>query len=397
MRKILYKCIELRAYSVAMPAIGTGQHGFPEKEVFKTIEGEVKKVSEDISFSSYPKNIRVIVFDAQQQTTSQHMSLPALPRLTNKPNNTGSQKLSFGPVRIFLDEGDITRHQADAIINVLPNDLELSSGGGVCRSILKAGGPTIQQELKGLGRRLPGSVFLTSAGSMTNVKKILHFVPISTDVKGLQTMIEKCLNEAKERSLSSVSIPAIGTAVFNISSENSANLILNAAKNFSSTNHPLDIKIVVFQRAMVSHFETAIQKRVKDSVKNAESQLQRTCSFLSLSSETTTTSNQLKTFTVGELNKVMVLHFVAASQQNIDESIKKVKEFIERNTERKEIRNEKVGEVLEKHKSEVQSLARKYSVLITCSSSGAACIKGTMRDVSDCKDELFARYLSGIL
>lgn len=376
-----------------MPAIGTGQHRFPEELVFKIVREQVENMTISDSSQVCLKDIRVIVFDDKRLQTTQTMdpdtspSAPVIP-VTNEPIVASSRTLCFGLVRVSLHEGDITKHQVEGIINVLPNTLKLSDGGGVCKSIIRAGGRTVQLDIDALGKRLPGSVFLTSAGSMTNAKKILHFLPISTDVQGLQTSIEKCFKKAKLQSLSSVSISAIGTVSFNISPKSSADLILNAAQNFSRDGLSLNINIVVFLKNMVSDFENAIQERAKENTKTLESQVLSSSSVADPSAQTRSSSNQQTELCIGEVSEVVQLYFISGSQSNIDKSIEKVKTFIQRNTATKTISNEKMCEVLQENKSEVEKLARKYDVLIKSSSSGVASIEGMAGDVSDCKDEL---------
>ena len=376
-----------------MPAIGTGQHRFPEELVFKIVKEQVENMTISDSSQVCLKDIRVIVFDDKRlrttQTMNQATSQPApFTPVTNEPLVASSRTLCFGLVRVSLHEGDITKHEVEAIINLLPDTLKLSDGGGVCKSIIRAGGRTVQLDIDALGKRLPGSVFLTSAGSMTNAKKILHFLPISTDVQGLQTSIEKCFQKANLRALSSVSISAIGTASFNISPKSSADLILNSAQNFSREGRSLNINIVVFLKHMVSDFENAIQEKAKENTKTLESQVFSSSSVTDPSAQTQSSSNQQTELCIGEASEVVQLHFTSGSQSNIDMSIEKVKTFIERNTATKTISNEKVCKVFQENKSEVEKLARKYDVLIKTSSSGVASIEGMTGDVADCKDKL---------
>ncbi|CAB4035537.1 poly [ADP-ribose] polymerase 15 isoform X1, partial [Paramuricea clavata] len=168
----------------------------------------------------------------------------------------------------MLKKGDITIGEGDAIINVLPDSLKLVDGGGVCKSILKCGGNVVQQEIdlrrREAARFIPGAIFHTSAGSIKNVKNIIHFVPSEFDVSALQGDIENCLRLAQKCSFRCILIPAIGTANFGFSPEDSANTILNAATNYSITsNHRLTLIIVVYQEEMLPNFKMVLEDKMK--------------------------------------------------------------------------------------------------------------------------------------
>ena len=177
----------------------------------------------------------------------------------------------FQNVSIVLKKGNITEQDGDVIINLLPRTLKLVDGGGVCNSVLKAGGQIIQQELDTFAASMnvsPGcKIIYTSAGSIRNLKKILHFLPRNYDFTNLQDDVESCLLSAQQHSFHHVLIPAIGTAKLNMKPNQSAELILNATKNFSTTNYPLTLYIVIFEEKMFPVFEKAINETV---AKNSE-------------------------------------------------------------------------------------------------------------------------------
>ncbi len=173
-----------------------------------------------------------------------------------------------GTVTIVLKKGDITKRGGDAIINVLPDSLKLVDGGGVCKSILKCGGDTVQLEIDKIskaGKITPGTRFHTTAGLIRNVKNLIHFVPTSKfEVLALQGDIEECLRSAGKRSFHSILIAAIGTANIGLSPRNSAEIILNAAGNFSMTsNHHVTLTIVVYQQEMLPSFKMVLEEKKK--------------------------------------------------------------------------------------------------------------------------------------
>ena len=395
----------MKVCSVAIPIVRTGPNCIPKEEIFEILKEEVekrssfhrleiakakklKRTSSSHSRQLSLRDIRVIVVVEQKEPPklTQSVSSPLLqlppPPLTNKP-------LRFGSVRVTLCEGDVTDHAADVTLNVIHGDLQLSSGGGVSRSILKVGGPAIQRELDTASKPVPkGSVVFTSAGSMKNVKGILHFVPNSTDIAGITASIEQCLHEARSRSLKRVSIPAIGTASFRIAPKSSAELILNAAKSFSKMDYQLQINIVVYQKSMMPDFEAVLQESAEKKRKAFQSLVRCSSDSTNQSSQARSSSDQVTTMMIWDSTEVMELLFVAADPRHIDESIEKVEKFIERSVTRKELTLLNINEKVKSNLPEIMKLGRENHVSIENSPSGKVSIIGLREDVSECVSRL---------
>ena len=173
-----------------------------------------------------------------------------------------------GTVNIILKKGDITKCSGDVLINVLPHTLKLMEGGGVCKSILKYDGDSVQRQIdRGIGAAMPnilGIRLKTSAGSIKNINSIIHFVPSEMKVVAFQEDIHECFKFAQKCSFHSILIPAIGTANLGLSPRNSADMILNAAAKFSTTSsHHVTLTIVVYQEEMLPVFQKALEEKVR--------------------------------------------------------------------------------------------------------------------------------------
>ena len=121
--------------------------------------------------------------------------------------------------KIVLEEGDITRVAADAIVNAANS--ALAGGGGVDGAIHRAGGPEIMRELDGIRGQIgacpTGSAVATAAGRLP-AQYVFHAVgPVYRDGRHgepelLASCYRKCLEMAEERGVRAVSFPAISTA-----------------------------------------------------------------------------------------------------------------------------------------------------------------------------------------
>jgi O-acetyl-ADP-ribose deacetylase (regulator of RNase III) len=139
--------------------------------------------------------------------------------------------------KIVLEEGDITRVAADAIVNAANS--ALAGGGGVDGAIHRAGGPEIMRELDGIRRQIghcpTGSAVATTAGKLP-AKYVFHAVgPVYRDGRHgepelLASCYRKCLEMAEERDCRTVSFPSISTGVYGYPLEEAAPIALREVK-----------------------------------------------------------------------------------------------------------------------------------------------------------------------
>lgn len=155
--------------------------------------------------------------------------------------------------RIRLLEGDITRVEADAIVNAANS--ALAGGGGVDGAIHRAGGPEIMAELdsirQGIGRLAPGHAVATNAGVL-KAKFVFHTVgPIYSgsprDPETLASCYRMCLEMAVNRNLHSIAFPAISTGVYGYPAEEAAAVAVNEVIAFTDSEYPLPDEIIFVQ------------------------------------------------------------------------------------------------------------------------------------------------------
>ncbi|HEX7735881.1 MAG TPA: O-acetyl-ADP-ribose deacetylase [Ktedonobacteraceae bacterium] len=119
-------------------------------------------------------------------------------------------------VVLTLQQGDITRVQAEAIVNAANS--ALAGGGGVDGAIHAAAGPGLMAECRKLGGCPTGSAKVTSAGNLP-AKYIFHAVgPIYNerpeDEQLLRSAYQTCLNLAEEHQVQSIVFPSLSTGAY---------------------------------------------------------------------------------------------------------------------------------------------------------------------------------------
>uniref|UniRef100_A0A8P4KAQ8 Poly [ADP-ribose] polymerase n=1 Tax=Dicentrarchus labrax TaxID=13489 RepID=A0A8P4KAQ8_DICLA len=117
-------------------------------------------------------------------------------------------------LQVLVCQGDITKQDADALVNAANEDLD--HGGGVAAALSKAGGPQVQKESKALVKqtgKIPiGDVVVTTGGNL-NCKKLLHAVgPVGGKSGGservlLEKTVQSALNLAEIMEFKSIAMP----------------------------------------------------------------------------------------------------------------------------------------------------------------------------------------------
>ncbi len=145
--------------------------------------------------------------------------------------------VSIGKCRLELLQGDITRQQADVIVNAANS--ALATGGGVDGAIHEAGGPAILADLQ---EKYPdgcptGSAVVSVAGHLS-ARYVFHAVgPIwrggrHQEPALLASAYRSCLKQVMELQCHSVVFPAISTGIYGYPPDLAANNALKTTIDF---------------------------------------------------------------------------------------------------------------------------------------------------------------------
>jgi O-acetyl-ADP-ribose deacetylase (regulator of RNase III) len=163
---------------------------------------------------------------------------------------------SFLAGKVAVNVGDITKENADAIVNAANGTL--LGGGGVDGAIHRAGGPEILRECKEIRRvqypeGLPtGQAVITTAGRMP-AKHVIHTVgPVygrggQDKAELLAACYHNSLTLAVGRGLKTIAFPAISTGIYGYPLDEAAQVSSQAIQQFLSSNSSLqEIRLVFF-------------------------------------------------------------------------------------------------------------------------------------------------------
>lgn len=166
-------------------------------------------------------------------------------------NDTVSYAIGSGTLKLI--RGDITRDDADAIVNAANS--ALAGGGGVDGAIHAAAGPKLHpacQEIIATIGRLPAGEAVITPGFDLRAKYIIHTVgPIwrggtnDEDAK-LRSAYTSSIDLAAANGCQSVSFPAISTGVYHFPIDRAARLSLAAMGQGLSDGKVREIRLYLY-------------------------------------------------------------------------------------------------------------------------------------------------------
>jgi O-acetyl-ADP-ribose deacetylase (regulator of RNase III) len=163
-------------------------------------------------------------------------------------------------MRIILEVGDITEHQADAIVNAANSSL--LGGGGVDGAIHRRGGPAILAACRELrasrfGDGLPaGQAVATTAGDLP-ARWVIHTVgPVYSSAEDRSAVLTSCytqsLRVADELGAATVAFPAVSAGIYGWPHEDAARIALTTVSQASSRVE--EARFVLFSPGMHETF-----------------------------------------------------------------------------------------------------------------------------------------------
>ena len=149
--------------------------------------------------------------------------------------------------RIELIRGDITKVEADAIVNAANSSL--LGGGGVDGAIHRAAGPALLEACRNLNGCPTGEAKITE-GFNLNAKYVIHTVgPVWRGGNANEAeLLEKCYMNSLElaalHSVKKIAFPNISTGVYGFPKDRAAEIAVNSVKSWLES-HP-EPELVIF-------------------------------------------------------------------------------------------------------------------------------------------------------
>ena len=166
--------------------------------------------------------------------------------------------------RMTIKQGDITKEDADAIVNAANSSL--LGGGGVDGAIHRAAGPELVKECATLGGCAPGDA-KTTKGYRLPAKFVIHTVGpvwhggIHNEDRTLASAYMNSLSEALRIGAKTVAFPAISTGVYHFPPDRAAKIAVSTVAEFLAQHSAItEVRFVCFSADSAMMHEEALKK-----------------------------------------------------------------------------------------------------------------------------------------
>lgn len=393
MKKCLKEGDRRNAKSIAFAAIGTGTLRFPRDQVAKIYFDEVVSFSKrnpttklkDIRFVLYDKDTPTVqAFDVELKNRLKNAGSMGIASQVNvmSTSATGNASLfspvterspdhletTIGSLSFQVQHGDITNDSTQAIAVINNPSLDLSVGYGAGVAILKKGGSSISDECAEYEPQTQGSVVATTAG-LLKAEFLFHIIPIEPiTAKSIKASVLKCLRKAEDGKVTSISFPAIGTGILDISAKSCAHSILSAVRDFANQGpeHVQLVKMTIFQKSMIKDirsvlFEASGQNPPAEAgiFHKFTSGLRTMAGFIGIGgNEASSATPDVQN--VGDTN--LNLDIYAGSESDLQQASTAVNVLMAENSGQQVIRNEVIRSLTKEHLTKIHTLELRYSV-----------------------------------
>uniref|UniRef100_A0A6P5K8A3 Poly [ADP-ribose] polymerase n=1 Tax=Phascolarctos cinereus TaxID=38626 RepID=A0A6P5K8A3_PHACI len=277
LKKTITECLYLAGFhghtSIAIPAVSSGDFGFPLKECAETIIQTIKENFQDSpnkhslrkihlvdssveTVQALSKAAKTIFKDALPSTYSLSCTPLENQKITLRKSNEHRNVLDSIQTRehlsIILMRGDVQDAETDVIVNSIPSDLRLDNGP-LSQALLRKAGPELQQDLNKFRKiSVKTGHVLRTRGYNLDCRSVLHVVAPNWDdrtgnsQKIMEDIITECLEITASLSFTSITFPAIGTGNLRFPKNIFAKLILSQVLKFNSSGRLKTLKEVCF-------------------------------------------------------------------------------------------------------------------------------------------------------
>ncbi|XP_069331213.1 protein mono-ADP-ribosyltransferase PARP14-like [Eulemur rufifrons] len=404
MEDIIRECLEitesLSLKSIAFPAIGTGNLGFPKTIFAELIISEVFKFSsknqptalQEVQFLLHPSdhgNIQAFSDEFARRANGNLVS-DKIPKAEDTKGLYGTisspslevYEMKIGPIIFQVASGDITNEEADVIVNSTSKTFNLKAG--VSKAILESAGQSVEMECS-LQAQQGKNDYIITEGGLLRCKKIIHVVG-GNDVKRSVSCV---LQECEKQNYSSICLPAIGTGNAKQDPDKVAEAIIDAIEDFiqkGSAQSVKKVKVVIFLPQVLDVFYANMKKREGSQPSPQQSMMSKLASYFGFSRK----SPKKQTPLVLEKKTESAIFQVCGENINcVEDTISWIKELIKKEQFPYISEDESIKDFDEKEYQELNELQKKLNISISLDHKRPSIeVLGISRDVMEARDAI---------
>lgn len=402
MKNIIRDCLrtteDLSLQSIAFPAIGTGNLGFPKPEFAKLIISEVLKFSsrnqlktlQEVQFLLHPKdheNIQAFLDEFDKRSNGDPSSKNPKAEDTQgiygslSSPTLGVHEMNIGPILFQVATGDIIKEVADVIVNSTSHTFNLKSG--VSKAILEGAGQNVEQECSLLAQQ--GKEYIVTGGGLLKCKSIIH-VDGGNDVKRSVSCV---LEECEQRSFSSICLPAIGTGSAQQDPKVVAKAVLDAIEEFvqkKSVQAVKRVKVVIFQPHILQFFYDNMKEREGSPAPVKQSVMSKIASFLGFPTQASPPKN---TLVLEKKIELTVFQICGPGVDRVEGTISWLKSLITKEQLSYTNEDECVRDLDAEEYKKLNEMQKRLNIIIELNQKKPLIkVSGISRDVVEARDEI---------
>ncbi|XP_037859335.2 protein mono-ADP-ribosyltransferase PARP14 isoform X1 [Chlorocebus sabaeus] len=406
MEDIIRECMEitdsLSLKSIAFPAIGTGNLGFPKtifaeliiSEVFKFSSKNQLKTLQEVHFLLHPsdhENIKAFSDEFARRANGNLISdkiskaedTQGFYGTVSSPD-LGVHEMKIGSIIFQVASGDITKEEADVIVNSTSKSFNLKAG--VSKAILECAGQNVEMECSQQAQQHKNDYIITGGGFL-KCKNIIHVIG-GNDVK---SSVSSVLQECEKQNYSSICLPAIGTGNAKQDPEKVAEAIIDAIEDFvqkGSAKSVKKVKVVIFLPQILDVFYAIMKKREGTQVSSQQSMMSKLASFLRISKPSPKKENHL---VLEKKTESATFRLCGENVTCVEQTISWLQDLIEKEQCPYTSEDEYIKYFDEKEYQKLKELQEKLNINIFLDNKRPLIeVLGISRDVMQARDEIEA-------
>ncbi|XP_052014480.1 protein mono-ADP-ribosyltransferase PARP14 isoform X2 [Apodemus sylvaticus] len=403
MKHIIRDCLrtteDLSLQSIAFPALGTGNLGFPKPEFAKLVISEVLKFSsrnklktlQEVQFLLHPKDHENIqAFSDEFDKRSNGNPSDKSPKAEDTQGIYGSlssptlgvHEMNIGPILFQVATGNIIKEVADVIVNSTAHPFNIKSG--VSKAILEGAGRNVEQECSQLAQQ-GNHEYIVTGGGLLKCKNIIHVDGANDVKKSVSCILEEC----EQRNYSSICLPAIGTGNAQQDPNVVAKAVLDAIEEFvqkKSVQAVKRVKVVIFQPHILQFFYNNMKEREGSPTPPKQSVVSKIASFLGFSKPA---SPQKNTLVLEKKIEVTVFQVCGSGVVSVDNTISWLKNLITKEQLSYTNNDECVRDFDIEEYKKLNEMQKRLNITIDLNQKIPSIeVSGISRDVVEARDEI---------
>ncbi|XP_038046788.1 protein mono-ADP-ribosyltransferase PARP14-like [Patiria miniata] len=408
----------IQMHSLAIPALGTGNMGYPADVTARVMYDAVAAFSskhptgvlKDIRFVVYDKDMKTIkgFEDEIERLTTSGGPPPAVtqrklrqststtadePKVANRHpfsqvhrDPAGTLQAKIGQVCLQICQGDLVTEKSSAVVNSAGKKLDLQ--GPLSCALLEKGGKKIKKEFDSFRKKDPTkSVYVTTAGKLS-CNFIFHVVTPKTSEE-TKIIVTKTLLEAESKQVKSISFPALGTGPQAGQAVGpSASAMLAAIGEFVCREKPRNlqlVRLIIFKADMLHGFEAALKQNEDRSYKK---QASFPSAGLGLAKSVLPSATVEDTSNNESQRETILLHICAMDDVTIQRATGKIDRYQDEEFTLEDMPDSHgmIAKMKKEHRAELRTIERKYNVGIEVSKGPAKFrVQGLKMNVKDAR------------